>query len=101
MRQRDRAERVALLVGGVDHVHNKLKVFRLVSADDVAGRVTDAIGLDAIVGADRITVNVHDNDVTLTGTVRSAEHRIAALAAAANAPGVEDVHDDLTVRPSP
>jgi osmotically-inducible protein OsmY len=98
MAQRDHAERVALGVGGVAHVHNELRVLHLVSADEVAERITDAIGLDAIVGADRITVNVHDNDVTLTGTVRSPQHREAALAAAAHAPGVADVHDEITVR---
>jgi len=101
MDQRDHAERVALSVGGVDHVHNELRVLRMVSADDVADRITDAIGLDAIVGADRISVNVRDNDVTLTGTVRSPQHRAAALAAAAHAPGVVDVHDEITVRAYP
>jgi len=101
MDQRDRAERVALRVGGVEHVHNELQVLRLVSADDVAERITDAIGVDAIVGADRISVSVHDNDVTLTGTVRSPEHRAAALAAAEHAPGVAGVHDDITVRAYP
>ena len=54
--QRDRAERVALAVGGVAHVHNELRVFCNVSADEVAERVTDAIGTDAIVGADRVRV---------------------------------------------
>jgi osmotically-inducible protein OsmY len=98
---RDRAERVALRVGGVAHVHNNLRVLHVVSADDIAERITDAIGFDAIVGADRITVNVLDNDVTLTGTVRSPEHRTAALTAAANAPGVLDVHDEITVRAYP
>jgi osmotically-inducible protein OsmY len=101
MAQRDHAERVALRVGGVAHVHNELRVLRLVSSDDVAERITDAIGFDAVVGADRITVNVDDNDVTLSGTVRSPEHRAAALAAAANAPGVADVHDEITVRAYP
>jgi osmotically-inducible protein OsmY len=97
--QRDRAERVALRVGGVAHVENKLDVLLLVSADDVAERVTNAIGFDAIVGADRIRVDVsEDNDVTLTGTVRTPEHRAAALAAAANVPGVAEVHDQITVR---
>jgi osmotically-inducible protein OsmY len=96
--QRDRAERVALRVGGVEHVVNELRVFLTVSADEVAARVTDAIGVDAIVGADRISVDVRDNDVTLTGTVGSPEHRAAALAAAADSPGVMDVHDGLTVR---
>ena len=96
--QRDRAERVALSVGGVAHVQNKLRVLIPVSAGDIAERVTNAIGLDAIVGADRITVNVRDDDVTLTGTVRSRDHRDAALAAAAKTPGVVDVHDQMVVR---
>jgi osmotically-inducible protein OsmY len=99
--QRDHAERVALRVAGVEHARNELRVLHIVSADDVAERITDAIGLDAIVGTDRIAVNVHDNDVTLTGTVRSPGHRAAALAAAANAPGVADVHDEITVRAYP
>jgi len=101
MAQRDRAERVAMRVGGVEHVRNELRVLRMVSADDVAERITDAIGLEAIVGADHITVDVDDNDVTLTGTVRSPEHRAVALAAAAHAPGVADVHDRITVRACP
>jgi BON domain len=44
-------------------------------------------------------IDVVDNDVTLTGTVASHAHRAAAPAAAAGAPGVDVVHDDLTVRP--
>jgi osmotically-inducible protein OsmY len=94
--QRDRAERVALAVGGVSHVHNELKVWLIVSADDVAERVTDAI-----VGAEQITVDVVDNDVTLTGTVASRADLDAALAAAANAPGVAEVHNHLSVRADP
>jgi osmotically-inducible protein OsmY len=96
--QRDRAERIVLRLGGVSSVRNRLGVLSAPSADDVAERVTDAIGVDAILGADQITVHVRDNDVTLTGTVSSREHRDAALAAAANAPGVGYVHDELSVR---
>jgi osmotically-inducible protein OsmY len=99
--QRDRAERIVMAVPGVASVENQLRVWLTVSADDVADRVTDAIGRDAIVGADAITVAVVDNDVTLTGTVGSAEHRDAALEAAAGAPGVASVHDALTVRDAP
>ena len=95
--QRDLAERIALGVGGVERVRNELRVWLTVSADDVAERVTDAIGADAIVGADRITVIVSDNDVTLTGSVRSLEHREAAVAAAARAPGVMRVHNQLSI----
>ena len=97
-RQRDRAERIALAVPGVAHVHSELRVWLTVSADDVAERITDAIGAGAIVGADQVTVSVSGNDVTLTGTVRSPAHHDAALAAAANAPGVAGVHDELSVR---
>ena len=99
--QRERAERIVLRVGGVSSVRNRLGVLSMPSADDVAERVTNAIGVDAILGADQVTVRVRDNDVTLTGTVGSPEHRDAALAAAANAPGVAYVHDKLSVRSDP
>src|ERR1044072_7134572 len=65
---RHRPERVALEVGGVARVHNNLRVLHVVSADDIAERITNAIGFDAIVGADRITVNVLDNHGHATGT---------------------------------
>ena len=95
--QRERAERIAMAVPGVASVESQLRVWLTVSADDVAERVTDAIGRDAIIGADAITISVENNDVTLTGTVGSAEHRDAALEAAAGAPGVAGVRDALTV----
>jgi osmotically-inducible protein OsmY len=99
--QRDRAERIVMAVPGVASVENRLRVWLTVSVDDVAERVTDAIGRDAIVGTDAITISVENNDVTLTGTVGSAEHRDAALQAAAGAPGVAAVRDALTVRDAP
>jgi len=99
--QRDRAERIAMAVPGVAAVENHLRVRLTVSADDVAEHVTNALGVDAIVGADQITVTVVDNDVTLTGVVTSPAHRITALQAAARAPGVAHVHDALTIRSHP
>ena len=96
--QRDRAKRIALRVGGVAQVHNELRVLSIVSPDEVAERGTDAIGVDAELGADRISVGVRDNDVTLSGMVGSPDHREVALAAAARAPGVMSVRDELTVR---
>lgn len=96
--QRDRAERIALAVGGVAQVVNRLHVWLTVSSDEIAERVTDAIGAAAVVGIDEVTVSVVDNDVTLTGIVTSPEHRAAALAAAAGTPGVAHVHDALLVR---
>jgi osmotically-inducible protein OsmY len=90
--EREVAERIARRVPGVSGVHNRLKVWIAVSAEDVAERITDAI-----VGADRLTVTVRDNVVTLTGSVRSGEDRDAAVAAAARAPGVVGVRSEIRV----
>ena len=95
--QRDRAERIALGVPGVASVENRLRVWLTVSADDVAERVTDAIGRDALVGLDSIEVRVTGNDVVLSGMVTSLAHHDAAIAAAESAPGVARVHDEITV----
>jgi osmotically-inducible protein OsmY len=99
--QCDRAERIALGVGGVKQVRNRIKMWLTVDADDVAERVTDAIGDDAVIAIDQISVDVRDNDITLTGWVTSPEHRQAAVAAAENAPGVAYVHNELRVRARP
>jgi osmotically-inducible protein OsmY len=95
--QRDHAARDARAVPGVASVHNRLRVLFPASADDVAERITDAIGLDAIIGADSLTVTVDGDAVTLSGTVRSRADHDTALTAAAAAPGVTDVHDELRV----
>jgi osmotically-inducible protein OsmY len=99
--QRDRAERVALEVGGVASVVNRLRVGLKLSADDVAQRVNDAIGAGRSVAGDAVTVSVVDNDVTLSGTVASREDREAVIAAAAATPGVVHVHDALVQRADP
>ena len=95
--QRERAQRIAMAVPGVASVTNQLRVWLTVSADDVAERVTDALGRDAILGRDSITVRVTGNDVALGGWVTSAAQHDAAVAAAEAAPGVARVHDEITV----
>ncbi|HEX4671328.1 MAG TPA: BON domain-containing protein [Solirubrobacteraceae bacterium] len=96
--QRERAERIAGEVGGVSQVRNRIRIWLTVDADDVAARVTDAIGDDALIGIDEISVTVRDNDVTLIGRVTSGEHRDAAVEAAERSPGVVHVHDQLLLR---
>jgi len=95
--QRERAQRIAMAVPGVTSVVNQLRVWLTVSADDVAERVTDAIGRDALLGLDSIEVRVTGNDVVLSGWVISAAQHGAAVAAAEQAPGVARVHDEITV----
>ena len=95
--QRDTAERIALGVPGVKSVENKLGVLTQVSADGIAERLTNALGLDAVIGAERVMVRVHDGDVTLSGRVRSRAHHDAALTVVRSSPGVTSVHDELIV----
>ncbi len=95
--QRDTAERIVLGVPAVKRVDNKLGVLSQVSADEITERLTNALGIDAVIGADRVMVRVHDGDVTLSGLVRSRAHHDAALAVAGNTPGVTSVHDELIV----
>jgi len=93
-RQRDQAERVARRVPGVSRLRNELKVWIAASPNEVLKRVTEAIGED---GADQLTVTVRDNVATLTGSVRSAADRDAAIAAAAGTRLVVGVEDDIRV----
>jgi osmotically-inducible protein OsmY len=92
--QRDEAEQVARRVPGVSQLRNHLKVWIAASPNEVLERVTDAIGE---VGADQLTVTVRDNVATLSGAVRSAADRDAALAAAAAARLVVSVEDEIRV----
>jgi osmotically-inducible protein OsmY len=94
--QRDEIERAALAVPGVARVVNRLDIWLELSADEVLEKVHDAI-----LALDDITVRIIDNDVTLTGTVSSREHRATALAAAARTPGVAGVNDELSLRSAP
>jgi osmotically-inducible protein OsmY len=95
--QRDRAERVARSVGGVTSVHNELRLPPVADANEIAERITNALGVDALVGIDRVGVSVDEGDVTLTGTVRSDAHRAIAVTIAGRIPGVAHVHDHLSV----
>ena len=83
--QREAAERIARRVCGVSEVRNRLKVWTAVSAEEVAERVRNAIGVDAIVGAEGIRVTVRDNVVTLSGSL------------AARTSGVVSVRDEVRV----
>ncbi len=56
--------------------------------------MTEAIGEE---GAHHLTVTARDNVVTLSGTVRAAADCDAAIAAAAGAPMVAGVKDEIRV----
>jgi osmotically-inducible protein OsmY len=92
--QRDEAEAVARRVPGVSQLRNELDVWTALSPNQVLEQVTGAMDDDR---ADRLTVTARDNVVTLSGTVRSAADRDAAVAAAADVPFVARVEDEIRV----
>jgi osmotically-inducible protein OsmY len=98
--QRDAAERPINFVRGISSVTNLITVQpRMPPTDDLRDRVREAIGRMADLDARSIGVVVSDGIVHLQGSVHSlAERRIAEHAAAA-APGVREVNNELIVTP--
>jgi osmotically-inducible protein OsmY len=92
--QRDAAEAVARRVPGVSQLRNELDVWTAISPNQVLEQVTGAMGGHR---ADHLTVTARDNVVTLSGTVRSAADRDAAVVAAADVPFVARVEDAIRV----
>jgi osmotically-inducible protein OsmY len=50
--------------------------------------------------SDRIKVNVHDGEVTLSGNVRSYAEKRAVIGAVSHAAGVHSVRDHLLIQTS-
>jgi osmotically-inducible protein OsmY len=96
--QRGEAEFVAANVLGVVGVEDGIYLNSLgPHADDVEGRIAEAMQRDAKLDADNVTTSVDKGVVTLKGTIRSWAERDAAVAAAWAAPGTIDVVDDLNI----
>jgi osmotically-inducible protein OsmY len=96
--ERDEAERSVCHLPGVRRVHNLIAVR---PSEETARAVAQAIGAaldrDAEAEARRIKVNVREGRVTLSGVVRCAAERDAAVSAAEHSPGVRAVTDRLRV----
>ena len=99
--QRDAAEWPIQLVGGVCSVTNRITIKPRVksSAADIERDVHDAIGRLADLDARSIGVSVRGGTVRLDGHVHSPRERRIAERAAASAPGVKKVTNDLVVTP--
>jgi osmotically-inducible protein OsmY len=98
--QRHEAERVIRHLAGVHNVSNMITIKPHVpKAADVDHRVTEAIERMADLDARSVWVTKSNGTVRLHGHVHSlAERRTAGFAAAA-APGVTDVENDIYVTP--
>ena len=98
--QRDDAERAVRNLMGVKIVVNKITVkpAKPVS-EDVQKAIEQALERRAEREARRISVEVRDGTVTLTGSVHSWAERKSVLAAARFTPGVRALEDHLRTEP--
>jgi osmotically-inducible protein OsmY len=98
--QRDDAERAVRNLSGVRGVTNRLEVKPpKVAASEVRNSIEDALERQAEREAKRITLDVQDGRVTLSGPVHSWAEREAVVGAAKGTPGVRNVQDQLRIEP--
>lgn len=96
--QRNAARMAVANLAGVKRVNNFLTLKPTVMASDVKGKISSSFLRHATIDADKISVEVSGNKVTLKGTVRSYAEEDDAIAAAWAAPGVSSVDSRLVIR---
>lgn len=99
--QKTLAERTAAHLRGVRHVINNIIVVPRAGERDIRRRIVNSLHRIADVEASRVEVHVSDGVVRLTGKVTTWTERNAAAHAAAAAPGVIMVDNQLVVEPDP
>lgn len=82
---------------GVKGINNAIEIRPQVNADDIWNKVHAAFVRHADVDADKVTVIVKDDTVTLTGEVHSWHEREDAENAAWATPGVRNVKNNLSL----
>jgi osmotically-inducible protein OsmY len=95
--QKDAAARCVRYLMGVKWVNNLIAIKPTAKWIDVTNKIEDAFRRNANLEARRISVSTSDGTVTLSGSVSSWSERDQAVSAAWAAPGVNSVHNELTV----
>jgi osmotically-inducible protein OsmY len=96
--QKWEAEKAVRHIRGVLNVSNRISVAPHAVVRDVRRRVVQALHHNADLDARHITVTVAGDTATLTGTVGTWLQRDSAERAAANAPGVAHVDNQIVVQ---
>jgi len=96
--QRDNAAKAVRHIRGVRSVSNHISVAPGATVRDVRHRIVKALHQNADVDARHVTVTVSGDMATLTGTVGTWLQRDSAERAAANAPGIARVDNQIIVQ---
>lgn len=95
--QKESAENVVSDITGVRGVNNQIVVEPMVDAMIVKENIRKALERSANLEADKIHIETNGNKVTLKGSARSWNERKEVERAAASAPGVAEVDDQLAI----
>jgi osmotically-inducible protein OsmY len=95
--QKRDAEKAVRHIRGVREVVNYIAVAPQAMERDVRHRIVEALHRNANLDARHITVSVAGDKAILTGAVGSWLQRESAERAAANAPGISQVENRITV----
>ncbi|MGE0446556.1 MAG: BON domain-containing protein [Vicinamibacterales bacterium] len=93
------AEKSVRHIKGVRGVFNHIEVAGGAVARDVRHRIVQALHRDADIDARHVAISVAGGVATLTGHVATWQQRETAERAAASAPGVTRVENDIRVEP--
>ena len=100
LREKEDAERVVRVLAGVLSVDNLLAVAPTrIDPEELRRSIEDALELEAEREAEKISVNVEGDTVTLEGKVRTWPEKNSVLGTVSHARGVHEVKDHLSVDP--